>query len=77
MAFGDGPWYWRYLEDGSSKHALRRGTDTAALCTVRPRQGQRWYGAGELAECDRVEQLPRCGRCARVINRQWARELRN
>lgn len=69
-----GRYEWRYTPAGRVKHAVRQaggsasGVAAVARCGYGPPGGSAdWYGTGSQSEYERVEALPRCSTCVRLI----------
>lgn len=58
---------WRYTFNGRVRHALRKSADHIAICGAAPSLFYDWYGTGSQEEYERVESLPDCARCTRLL----------
>lgn len=64
---------WRYLAKGNVKHAMcsagHTGHDRAALCGAAPHwlDPASWMGTGSPNEYERLDELPECLTCAKLL----------
>lgn len=60
---------WRYLPNGTVKHALRYSAARIAVCGVGPHWSapDDWYGTGSQAEYETAASLRECRRCLDIL----------